>query len=90
MEHWIVATADMLIGRRKAPGLDASYSQPPPVAWCRQWCRAVSVWCPDGLRRLVQTKARHSDINLTMQVYSHVELEDQNAAIAALPGPPRG
>jgi site-specific recombinase XerD len=40
--------------------------------------------------KLAQTLARHSDINLTMQVYSHVELEDQNAAIAALPGPPRG
>jgi site-specific recombinase XerD len=40
--------------------------------------------------KLAQSLARHSDINLTMQVYSHVELEDQNAAIAALPGPPRG
>lgn len=39
---------------------------------------------------LAQSLARHSDINLTMQVYSHVELEDQNAAIAALPGPPTG
>ena len=44
-----------------------------------------------GVRpKLAQTLARHSDINLTMQVYSHVELEDQNAAIAALPGPPKG
>jgi hypothetical protein len=40
--------------------------------------------------KLAQSLARHSDINLTMQVYSHVEFEDQNAAIAALPGPPRG
>ena len=44
-----------------------------------------------GVRpKLAQSLARHSDINLTMQVYSHVELEDQNAAIAAMPGPPRG
>jgi integrase len=37
--------------------------------------------------KLAQTLARHSDINLTMQVYTHVELEDQTAAIAGLPGP---
>jgi hypothetical protein len=32
--------------------------------------------------------ARHSDINLTMNVYSHVKMEEQEAAIAVLPAPP--
>lgn len=40
--------------------------------------------------KVAQSLARHSDINLTMGVYPHAELEDQNAAIAALPAPPRG
>lgn len=38
--------------------------------------------------KVAQTMARHSDINLTMNVYSHVEMEDQAAAIAVLPAPP--
>jgi integrase len=38
--------------------------------------------------RMAQTLARHSDIRLTTQVYTHVELADQTAAIGALPGPP--
>ena len=36
--------------------------------------------------KTVQTLARHSDIRLTMNLYSHVDLEDQSAAIAKLPG----
>ena len=39
---------------------------------------------------MAQTLARHSDIRLTMNVYTHVELHDQTAAIEALPGPPGG
>ena len=31
--------------------------------------------------------ARHSDIHLTLQTYTHVELHDQTAAIRALPDP---
>lgn len=38
--------------------------------------------------KVAQILARHSDIRLTMQVYTHVELHDQQAAIAALPAPP--
>jgi integrase len=38
--------------------------------------------------KMAQTLARHSDIRLTMQVYTHVELADQTAAIGSLPGPP--
>lgn len=38
--------------------------------------------------KLAQTLARHSDIRLTLGVYTHVELHDQTAAIAALPAPP--
>jgi integrase len=38
--------------------------------------------------KVAQTMARHSDINLTMNVYSHVKMEDQAAAIAVLPAPP--
>jgi site-specific recombinase XerD len=38
--------------------------------------------------KVAQTMARHSDINLTMNVYSHVKMEDQEAAIAVLPPPP--
>lgn len=32
--------------------------------------------------------ARHSDIRLTLGISTHVELDDQRAAIEALPGPP--
>ena len=42
-----------------------------------------------GIRpKMAQTLARHSDIRLTLGVYTHVDLPDQTAAIAALPGPP--
>jgi hypothetical protein len=39
-------------------------------------------------RGLAQTLARHSDIRLTLGVYTHVGLHDQNAAIQSLPAPP--
>jgi hypothetical protein len=35
-----------------------------------------------------QTLARHSDIRLTLGVYTHLELLDQTAAIEVLPAPP--
>jgi integrase len=38
--------------------------------------------------RMAQTLARHSDIRLTLGLYTHVELHDQNAAIESLPAPP--
>ena len=42
-----------------------------------------------GIRpKVVQTLARHSDIRLTLNVYTHAELADQTAAIGVLPGPP--
>jgi len=42
-----------------------------------------------GIRpKMAQTLARHSDIRLTLGVYTHVELHDRTAAIEALPGPP--
>jgi integrase/recombinase XerD len=37
--------------------------------------------------RMAQTLARHSDIRLTLQTYTHVDLGDQVAAIQSLPGP---
>jgi integrase/recombinase XerD len=40
--------------------------------------------------KVAQTLARHSDIRLTLGVYTHVEHNDQTMAIAALPGPPDG
>ena len=39
--------------------------------------------------KMAQTLARHSDIRLTLQTYTHVELHDQTAAIRSLPGPYR-
>jgi hypothetical protein len=39
---------------------------------------------------MAQTLARHSDIRLTLGVYTHVELPDRSAAIEALPAPPDG
>jgi hypothetical protein len=39
-------------------------------------------------RELRNALARHSDINLTMNVYSYVRMEEQEAAIAVLPAPP--
>jgi site-specific recombinase XerD len=36
--------------------------------------------------KMVQTLARHSDIRLTLGIYTHVELHDQTAAIESLPG----
>jgi integrase/recombinase XerD len=42
-----------------------------------------------GVRpKVAQTLARHSDIRLTLGIYTHVELHDQAAAIGALPAPP--
>ena len=42
-----------------------------------------------GVRpRTAQTLARHSDIRLTMGVYTHIGLDDQAQAIEALPAPP--
>ena len=38
--------------------------------------------------KVAQTMARHSDINLTMNVYSHVKMDEQTAAISVLPSPP--
>ena len=43
-----------------------------------------------GIRpKVTQTLARHSEIRLTLQTHTHVELHDQTAAIRALPGPGR-
>ncbi len=39
---------------------------------------------------MAQTLARHSDVRLTLGVYTHVELQDQTAAIGMLAGPPGG
>jgi len=38
--------------------------------------------------KMAQTLARHSDIRLTLGVYTHVGIHDQTAAIGSLPGPP--
>lgn len=38
--------------------------------------------------KMAQTLARHSDIRLTLGVYTHVGLHDQTAAIESLPAPP--
>jgi hypothetical protein len=37
---------------------------------------------------MAQSLARHSDVRLTLGVYTHVELHDQTAAIGSLPAPP--
>ena len=36
----------------------------------------------------IQSVARHNDVNLTMGVYSHVEIQDQAGTIVALAKPP--
>ena len=38
--------------------------------------------------KMAQSLARHSDINLTMNTYTHLRLADQVSAIASLPAPP--
>ena len=38
--------------------------------------------------KVAQSIARHSDVNLTMGIYSHVEIAKQSDAINALPAPP--
>ncbi len=38
--------------------------------------------------KMAQTLARHSDIRLTLGVYTHVEMPDRSAAIESLPAPP--
>lgn len=40
--------------------------------------------------KMAQTLARHSDVRLTLGIYTHVGLHDQTAAIASLPPPPGG
>jgi integrase len=53
-------------------------------------------WFITGLARagvspkMAQTLARHSDIRLTLGVYTHVELPDRSAAIESLLPPPSG
>jgi len=39
--------------------------------------------------KMAQTLARHSDVRLTLGIYTHVELHDQTAAITSLPPPPK-
>jgi len=39
---------------------------------------------------VAQTLARHSDIRLTLGIYTHVGLQDQTIAIGTLPGPTLG
>ena len=52
-------------------------------------------WFITGLARagvspkMAQTLARHSDVRLTLGVYTHVELPDRSAAIESLPAPPQ-
>jgi integrase len=42
-----------------------------------------------GVRpKVAQTLARHSDIRLTLRVYTHSDQADQTEAIGELPGPP--
>jgi len=38
--------------------------------------------------KMAQSIARHSDVNLTMGIYSHVDVVQQSAAINSLPAPP--
>jgi hypothetical protein len=38
--------------------------------------------------RMAQALARHSDIRLTLGVYTHIALQEQTEAIGALPAPP--
>jgi len=38
--------------------------------------------------KMAQTLARHSDVRLTLGVYTHIGLHDQTAAIKSLPAPP--
>ena len=38
--------------------------------------------------KMAQTLARHRDIRLTQGVYTHMELDDQTAALEALRAPP--
>jgi hypothetical protein len=38
--------------------------------------------------RTAQSLARHSDIRLTMGVYTHIGLHDQTSAVESLPAPP--
>jgi integrase/recombinase XerD len=42
------------------------------------------------LPKMAQTLARHSDIRLTLGVYTHIELPDRALAIESLPAPPGG
>ena len=40
--------------------------------------------------KMAQILARHSDIRLTLGVYTHVEVHARTAAIRSLPAPPNG
>lgn len=50
----------------------------------------TSLECAGLSPKMAQTSARHSDIRLTLGVYTHVGLNVQNAAISSLPSPPTG
>jgi len=38
--------------------------------------------------KLAQSLARHGDVNLTMNIYTHVDTSDQSEAVSKLPAPP--
>jgi len=40
----------------------------------------------DRLGKTAQMLARHSDIKLTMQIYTHINAQEQADAIKSLPG----
>ena len=47
---------------------------------------SFQIWPRQGVSvKLAQTLARHSDVRLTLGTYTHVELQDQTAAIGMLP-----
>ena len=58
----------------------------PSLRWVRSSIPSINLRRADVSPKTVQTLARHGDIRLTMNLYSHVDLADQSAAIARPPG----
>ena len=56
----------------------------------RTGTRSSPAWSGRASRpRTAQTLARHSDIRLTMGIYTHIGLDVQTSAIGSLPAPPK-
>ena len=92
-EKWIREARDAQEGERREQSDFLAYQNHDGLFADFHSCRHHFITSLEraGIRpKMAQPLARHSDIRLTLQTYTHVELHDQTAAIRALPRPGDG